>query len=185
MIKVLWKDPVWGAVIAAGIIGAVGLASTYVLDLWPVIAAYLMDVFTFMRKSSPLPNWLLVILVIATIPSFIIVVALILQAIRSPDHQTPTWESYTSDTFFNLRWRWRYDDGEISRLNSFCPRCDFQVFPVNASAFRAVDRIAFKCDSCHANLTEIDDSYELFANKVRRFIQQKIRNDSWRVSDKS
>ena len=88
-------------------------------------------------------------------------------------------QAYTEDNFFGLRWRWNYGNGQLSTLTTYCPHCDYQVFPANASAYRAIDRIQFHCDSCSAQLGEFEESWDALENKARRFVQQKLRNGTW------
>jgi hypothetical protein len=124
---------------------------------------------------------LLGLLGILAAPTVIIVLIVIWQMIfPRPSPNIKDWRSYTVDMFFGLRWRWRYlEEGQPYEVHTFCPYCDFQVYPTNASAFRSVDRIAFHCDSCGQNLAAFDEPWEFVENKVKRFIQQKIRNGSW------
>jgi hypothetical protein len=91
------------------------------------------------------------------------------------------WRGYTSDTFFACAGGWRYLDecGAILGLASFCPHCDFQVYPQNDSPFRAVDRIACRCDGCGRELLAFDEPVASLAGRVERFIQQKLRNGTW------
>ena len=86
------------------------------------------------------------------------------------------WRSYTTDCFFGLRWRWQYGvSGRVEKLLCFCPRCDYQVYPVNVSPYAIVDEIAFSCDSCGSNLATLQESPVSLADKVIRTIHQKIR----------
>lgn len=182
MLKSLWKDPVWSAVIASGLVTTAGVGGTYLLGLWPTIANTAGRSWNFLLTSTAVPNWLLIVIGIAVIPTLLLVVAgsWALFARRSPAQAT--WAEYTSDKFYGLRWRWRYVSGSIDSLNTFCPHCDYQVFPHNASGFRDIDRIGFKCDSCHRSLGEFDESVRSLESKVERFIQQKVRNETWQTS---
>ena len=129
-------------------------------------------------QTTPVPKWLLAILVLSALA---IVLRLIL--LMSGNEQAD-WQSYTSDTFYNLRWRWRYFGEQIGSLASFCPHCDFQVCPQDSSAYRAVDHIAYHCESCNVQLSTFEQSPDSLHDKVERLIQQRIRQGTWRVAAK-
>ena len=75
MLKSLWKDPVWSAVIAAGIATALGAGGTYLLGLWPMIANAFGQAWHFLTASTVVYNWLLVLLGIAIIPTLLLLAA--------------------------------------------------------------------------------------------------------------
>ena len=177
--KSLWKDPVWSTVIAAGVIAAAGALGTYLLGFWPTIASFGRHIWHLVTASTEVPNWLLVLLGLAIIPTLLLLAVAVWTSFAKSDSGQATWGRYTSDTFFNLRWRWRYTAGRIDALNTFCPHCDYQVFPYDASGFTGIDRIGFKCDSCSRSLGEFDESIRSLTSKVERFVQQKIRSGSW------
>lgn len=179
MLAKLWKDPVWAAVISTAIVAAGGAIGTYLLDFWPIIGAWLKSVAAYAVAPSQLPNWAIWLLGAVALPTLLVTLAIIWQAIRGSTEPDPRLQ-YVDDVILGLRWRWKYvSGGSLSDVHSFCPHCDFQVFPLNASAYNAVDRIAFRCDSCGSDLAEFDESYDEIESKIRRFIQQKLRNGSW------
>ena len=181
MLKSIWKDPVWGAVIATGIATAIGAISTYSLGFWPSISTAATSAWQFLLASTPVSNWVLVMLALPVI-LVLFLIAVVIRELWSDSSMTkPTWSAYTTDTFFSLRWRWRYVDGSVDRLNTFCPHCDYQVFPQRASAYDVIDRIAFKCDSCHQHIGAFDESYDQLQSKAERFIQQKLRSNTWQA----
>lgn len=98
----------------------------------------------------------------------------------------PEWRSYREDLFFNLKWRWNYaDDDFIYPLHTFCPNCDFQVYSKYASSYRGIDHISFECESCGRQLGKYSESTESLEDKVKRSIQQKLRNGTWTVKTSS
>ena len=180
MLKELWKDPVWSAVIAACIIATAGALGAYLFGYWPVLAQLVLSGWNFLRSSSEMPNWLVALLIIGVVPTVIILVALASQLLRGQSASLVDWSNYTTDEFFGLRWRWLYSGGYIINLHTFCPKCDYQVFARDVSNYDFVDRIQFVCESCNSDLVVLDESPARLDNKVQRFIQQKIRNNSWR-----
>lgn len=179
MLKKLWDDPVWSKVIAGTILSVGALIVSYFLDWWPRIGRFANNVYDFAFLSTTLSNWVIGILGILAAPTVIVVVILIWKKLFSASSNID-WRNYRADSFSGLRWRWNYfNDGQIYDMHTFCPYCDFQVFAEDTRAHRAVGRIAFRCDSCGPGLGEFDEPYPSLANKVERFIQQKIRNGSW------
>ena len=174
MLARIWKDPVWASVIATGITAAFG---SYWAGWWPAILQAGKDAWTFLMSASAISNWLIGLMTLIALPTIVVTAAVVWQSIRPAGTTRSDWLNYTEDTFFGLRWRWSYSSiGEIQRLTTFCPHCDFQVFPDEASAYAAVDRIRYRCDSCHVSLGEFPESYRSLESKTERFIQQKIRN---------
>ena len=181
MLKSLWKDPVWSKVISAGILAACSVIGAYLLDLWPFIGGWLTSLWRTAGQPNQFANWVLWVLGLLAIPSMILVSALIWTTLR-PEQQTGdnNWRSYLEDHFLGLHWRWNYfPSGRLEDPIPFCPHCDYQVFPHNASQFRAVDRIGFHCDSCDRDLPTFEEAFDTLQSKIRRFIEQKIRTGAW------
>lgn len=176
ILKSAWKDSVWSQIIAAGIVALAGTIGTYLLGYWPVIKNGVAASWNFMFASTLVANWLLGLIGLVSIPLFLIFVLAIWE---SKGDKTPNWRNYTSDMFFNLRWRWRYAAGHIESLATYCPHCDYQIFPQEVGAYNFARRLGYSCDSCRRNLTELDETIHSLESKVERFIQQKIRNQSW------
>jgi hypothetical protein len=183
MMKSIWKDPVWSAVIAASVISIAGFLGSYFLGYWPKITSSVAFTWEFLTASSHVPHWVLGLLFLGFAPTIFLLLVGIWVLIRGDSGTPAPWTSYTSDNFFGLHWRWRYVAGDISNLNSFCPNCDFQVFPHQASSYDFIDRIGFSCDSCKISLGQHEESHAQLNSKVKRFIQQKLRNDTWSSSN--
>lgn len=178
MLARIWKDPVWASVSATGV---TALAS-YFGGWWPAIAQAFKDVWSFLTSASPISHWGIGLLAFMALPTLVVGIIFVWQSVRPAPASTPDWYGYTEDTFFGLRWRWSYSpSGQIQRLTTFCPHCDYQVFSQDASAYAAVDRIAFHCDSCHSKLGGFTESFHSLESKTERFIQQKIRKSPARV----
>ena len=180
MWKALWKDPVWAAVISAGIVAAASAVGTYTLGLWPAIAAYAAGLWKLAGERSQWANWQVWLACTLALPTILLTVALLWANLR-PSKSANDWrQNYLDDQFVGLRWRWTYfSDGSLNQVHSFCPHCDFQVYPKHASAYMAVDRIAFHCESCGRTLPTFDETYEHLESRIRRLIQQKIRTETW------
>jgi hypothetical protein len=183
VLEKIWRDPVWATVIGAGITAAVGAAWTYFANLWPRIGRWGSSAWEFTYANTALPNWLIALLCLLALPTVLFFLALCWEHFRPGVDSAPSWTSYTKDKFFGLVWRWKYLNGRIERLTTYCPHCDYQVFASDANSFHSLSRIEYNCDSCHSHLGVFNDPLEIQQSKVERFIQQKIRNGSWQGSD--
>lgn len=185
MVKTIWKDPVWSAVIASGIIASAGAISTFFLGLWPSIGGWFIGLFALGLRPMELPNWVIWLMVAFSLPTLLLLLAPVWKAVRSNRKVAgESWRNYTEDEFLGLRWRWNYfPSGNLEHPIPFCPVCDYQVFPHHASSYNAIERIGFHCDSCGRNLPKFDESFESLQSKIKRFIQQKVRTGVWRPRD--
>ncbi len=181
MLKALWKDPVWSNVIAGALVAAIGAVVVYLSGLWPDIAVWLPATWNWLYLATSVTNWLLLLLSLLAAASLLLLGLVAWIVFTDGKPLGPDWNSYTSDNFFGLRWRWRYSAGKITDLNTYCPQCDYQVFPHNASSFKVIERIGFICDVCSKPLEGFDGSYPEMESKVERLIQQKVRTGKWPV----
>lgn len=182
MLNSMWKDPVWSAVIASVIFAIGGAVGTFFLGLWPTIGGWFVCLWTAGGQPSQISNWIVWLFGLMSLPTALFLGALLWTAVRGNGGSvSEDWSSYTEDEFLGLRWRWKYfASGDLEHPNPFCPVCDYQVFPHHASAYHAVERIGFHCDSCGRKLPEFDESYASLRSKIERFIQQKLRTGAWK-----
>lgn len=123
MVKKLWRDPVWSAVIATGIIALV----TYLLGYWNQIWLTIKSAASLLATPLSFPLWVVMVAVpvlLFTVP----VIASLIASFRSA--KEPRFLSYTSDTIFDINWSWRwlppsvYDSHYTMRdLVPRCPSC--------------------------------------------------------------
>ncbi|CAH0270182.1 hypothetical protein SRABI70_03463 [Pseudomonas sp. Bi70] len=179
MLKKIWSDSVWSGVIASSIVAGGSALAVYLFDWMPRLVAIASGAWAYMLSDAVLPTWGVVLLGLLAIPTFVFAGALLLMS-RPSAPRAPDWTSYTKDRFFGLDWRWRYVGQHVDGLRSFCPRCDFQLFPVDSSYFAAVARFKYQCDSCGAELKEFEGDVDELESKVERSIHQKLRNGLWR-----
>jgi hypothetical protein len=179
LIKKCWHDPVGSKVIATSITGAAG-ACIYFFDWWPTIVQASKAIVGFVFSSTAVPNWLIGIL-ITPVLLVLVVVGLIIRNKRHPTQYSVPWINYTADNFFNVRWTWRYDGAnQIIDLYSFCPSCDFQIYPRRYLNFvRDFTHINYHCENCRRDFGNFSDDIAQFENKIIRHIQRKIRNGEW------
>ena len=182
--KKIWNDPVWSRVIAAAIIAAVGAICVTYRQYWlPSLRGEISAAWAYSTAASPVRHWVFGMLVLGCVLFVLLLIGVAgtffpekKTGYESLVRITPEWYDYTSDTFFELKWRWSYDGGAIN-LNAYCPRCEYQVFPDDTSAFTG--GIKFYCDSCKRNAATIEESWDSIRSKVTRFIQQKIQTGSY------
>lgn len=183
MLRKIWADPVWSKVIAAVVIAILAAIATYSAGLWSGIFAVLVDIVIFSAAVTSVSNWLLAILIlcgVAVVGLLIIVIC----AFTFGSKNSPSAQTYVVDEILGIRWRWKYGQGgEIYDLFSFCSLCDFQVYPRDVSAFRAVDHIEYRCDDCGNILNDFDMPVEAIESQVIRHIQKKIRSGSWNLAN--
>ena len=179
MLKALWKDPVWSNVIAGALVAAIGAVVVYLSGLWPDIAVWLPATWNWLYLATSVTNWLLLLLSLLAAASLLLLGLVAWIVFTGGKPSGPDWNSYTSDNFFGLRWRWQYRENEIFGLGTFCPDCDYQVFPDHVMSYGVSAQIGFNCDSCAQNLGEFDVSYSALKSKAERSIQQKVRAGTW------
>jgi hypothetical protein len=172
----IWKDPVWSKVIAAGIIAALAAVSGYFLGWWPRLISLAKKMWQFMLSTTPLPNWLIGILIIGTTGALSILIILF----KATSSKNVTLKTYNDDIFFNIHWRWNCDSfGGIHNLSSFCPTCDYQIYPRNIVGYAAAgDHIVYLCEECKETIHDFNVGQSVVAieDRVIRLIQKKLRS---------
>lgn len=180
LLKKLWHDPVWSKVIAGIFLATGAIISAYFLDWLPSIGSFFARLYQFLLSSTSFPNWMLLSLGLLSLPTLLLLGFGLWKTVFPTKSSQSSWYDYTTDTYFGLRWRWKYyDNGNIYNAHTFCPHCDFQVYAENTSSYGGIYCVAFKCDSCGRYLGEFQETLDTLENKIKRFIQQKIRNGSW------
>lgn|SRR3990172_993287 len=180
MFKKVWSDPVWSKVIAGAILTGLASLVAYLAGWWPNIVSFVSEIGSLGASSTRVPNWLLALLILAG-TVVLVLVGVTLWALLFSRDAPPSFRSYTEDVVFGIRWRWRYDTGGvIYNLVSFCPKCDYQIFPRNVAAFQPVDRLQYKCEDCGAVVREFEIAFEEIESRVMRHIQKNLRTGAWR-----
>lgn len=179
MFKRIWSDPVWSGVIGSAIFVGLSAFIVYLLDWTPRLGAMVSSAWAYMLSDAVVPTWGVALLGVLAIPTLVLAVVL-LWVNRPSRPSTPDWMDYRKDRFFGLEWRWRYSGSQVDGLRSFCPQCDFELFPVDTSYFATVPRFTYLCDSCGTKLEEFEGEVDELESKVERFIHQKLRNGQWK-----
>ena len=176
----IWHDPVISGVIAGAFLIVLVPAVTYLTGLWPMIGRLASNAIIWFAEQTAVSNWLLSILTLS-LGMIIIFIIIILGLFLTNDKASvsrESYKSYTSDEFYGLKWRWKYDRfDEIYGLCIFCKTCDYQIFAVD-DTYRG--RATFNCEDCGEKTYCKEGVYmDELENRVIRSIQKKLRSDSW------
>jgi hypothetical protein len=179
MWKKIWIDPVWSKVIASAILVTAGIILAYLKGWWQLFSHFVQRFISFLFTTTPIPIWLLGVFSLSLF-LVLIVAGSMIRRILFPSQDTPSFRSYVEDSFFNIKWRWRYDSsGGVFDLFSFCPHCDYQVHAENISNLRIVKHIGYYCDDCNRRLGDFEMSQQELKSRVIRQIHKNIRNKKW------
>ena len=165
-----------GIIVALGAAAITGIVVYVVPGGWAAVFAnarkIIGDCVTWLASSVALPAWLVVLLAILALLLVAAGLCLAYAALRNP---SGSFDAFTVAEFFGVKWRWKYGQHGIYDIASFCPTCDLQVHPQNTSAYRAVNRIVFRCDEGHWQSEDFECPYEELEDRVGRRIQQQLR----------
>lgn len=174
-LKKIWHDPVWSKVIAAGVLGLLGWL-TYRWRLWAALRDEIVAAWTFLGSTSPVRHWvlgLLTVVMMVAVATAVLILWIVLSGRSRPP--APDWRAYTTDVFYDLRWRWRYEDGRIGGLSPFCPRCGYALVPEDWGM-----NLHFQCDKCPREYT-VRQSWHSLLSKVERLVYQKLSSGEWKA----
>jgi uncharacterized membrane protein len=174
MIRKIWKDPVWSAVIAAGLFAVISSASSLFIFGWTKSVRLVIGLWNWIISCSYIPNY---VTLFGGITSLIVVIIIILKQYK---HYIVK-DKYTKDNIYNVVWRWNYGPGgEIYDLKSYCPKCDYEIHPVNIGPYAIIKHYALGCDLCKVKLHDFNtgDDISNIESKLIRLIEKNIRDRS-------
>jgi hypothetical protein len=183
MIKQIWNDPVWSKVIAVAIVALAGIAWASYRHWWSVIWLWMAKMHAYLGGTIPVRRWVygLLLGVAALFVLLLIGAASTVYSAKKTGHTfapivpVEPWRSYVADIFYDIKWQWSYQHGEITRLCTFCPRCDYQMVPEGLDYIR---HIWFRCDVCKRKY-DVQEDWGTVQSIVTRCIQQKLRSDTY------
>lgn len=177
-LKKHWGDPVWSTVIATGIVALLGLIITYFLNWWPSILQIVGDIWDYAFQKTSIANWFYWLLGLNSAVVGYLLVRFAWNVLTA--RVQPTWRDYTKDDFLGLTWSWHYfGDGNVQNLHSLCQKCLYQVYPRPTSGYSTRSRFEYCCDSCGNVVGPFDEDPIEIESKVTRYIQQKLRTETW------
>ncbi|MBZ5625606.1 MAG: hypothetical protein LAQ69_43965 [Acidobacteriia bacterium] len=181
-----------GSKVIAGIILVILAASWAAIhfDWWSVVLNATLSatrwVHAFLIATSPIPHWLIglagLIVIFAITILGAVAVASLTAAQTAPEQtfakiERPAWQSYLTDTFFDIRWRWTYGPSATpENLVCYCPHCDCQLIVHDLTSIPGMDVIAFHCVRCARHIKKIDKPLAYVKHSVALLIQQNIRS---------
>jgi hypothetical protein len=159
------------AVAAAG-----GLGLYFVPDGWPAVWRFVAwgvaESVEWLAAPAQIPTAVLLIMGACTIAT-LIVPALLIYASRSAQ---PGLVLPTQDEVSGIVWRWSPSSyGRFDRLTSFCPKCDYEVYPRDAAPFAYLHETSYLCEKCKWKSQVFDVTPEEVEDRVRRELQRKAR----------
>lgn len=190
-LRQVWKDNVWGKIIAQGfidvfkfwiwpgIIGVVGLGGFYFAGWWPKVFEFLRQLVLLALSSSLVPNWALLILGILAALYIIKIGRLTLYKFKpKKEENEQTQELYRQDLIFDISWYWTNMYGKIIDLLPCCPKCNYQLSPKNKFPGLRPD-IVFNCDHCNCVVAEFTKPLKDIHDQVYKEIQRKLRTNNF------
>jgi hypothetical protein len=189
---ILWTTPLnrsvlhsqWTVGIAGGIVATV--VGGLLLDAWKVISldpvwAFAVSVWRWLMGPVTISRLLLGLLGVGLF-AFLVLMFLAWWQSRQPE---PTWRThYNADTFFNVRWRWRYDtlnQLDPDSVSAFCPQCEGRLIPTRQSHYRAVPETGLNCSICDFKEAFQGDVQDLH-HQVALRIEQRVNSGGWRAA---
>jgi len=166
------------------------LKSLWLLLVVPVIVGVLIDRFTKIDLigamwsglrwvghlfviSCSLPVWGIILLMLA-LPAVLLLLVLML-ARHEPD---PSYEDYTSDSFFGISWHWRLYGGRLDDHppTARCPHCSGLLEPQ-----LVWNRVKLACDHCGFEKTFEGMDGTALQERVRKEIDRKLVTGEWKA----
>lgn len=92
---------------------------------------------------------------------------------------------YIEDTFYNIKWNWKWNKDDIANLECFCPTCGESLYydDTTSKFTLEVSKIDFICDKCQkvmgsiANENNKLNSSQLVKKEIQRLIYRKLAED--------
>jgi hypothetical protein len=163
------EHPIWSSLIVTGIVSPI---TTFIPGGWKWVGERLSDGANWLALPITMPQWMFfLICAVAGLLALRIAtqrIAKVMNAKKDPAH----W--YEEDKIFGIKWRWKWEGG-VTHLGAFCPQCDLQISPENASAYRAVSHYCMRCPDCDVTLHEFYCDPDEFIDQVKLRIQQRAR----------
>jgi len=147
---------------------------------WGSIFWFFGAFFGWFARTTPIWNWLLVLLVGAMLVVLFGAVLVLLEYLRSKRDEV---EEPTRLTIYGVNWMWNYSSSlYATEPASFCPVCDMQIRSYNVSQYAASYQSRFHCDCCGWSSKTIEASEDAIHDYVKRRFQQELRR-AYREND--
>lgn len=153
-------------------LGAASFVPGVLRWIWDLV----LGVWYHLGSTSPIPHWALYIMALSCLPTFVIAGRKLLKKAG------PDITSYTEDSFFGVKWRWRYFANAPFDPWAFCPRCDTMlVYSHEGGHFSR--ETALTCETCGRVMLRQEGDNEYLVAKVQRQIDRKLRTGEWQTAN--
>ena len=173
-------------IISGIVLAAVTGASAYFFPggwivAWDFAVAVLNDCWAWLAAPAEIPTGVLLVLFGCVIPIVVLPVIVIWAARSAKPSPVPP----TTDEILGVVWRWSPSSyGRFDRLASFCPKCDYQVYPRDAAPFAYVHETSYLCENCKWKSQVFEVTPEEVEDRVRRELQRKARERLRKIEGK-
>ena len=137
--QMLWNDPVWSKVIAAGVLALLAALGSYLVGLWPLIGAWLVS-------ASSSPRWLL--LLFATAVSFLVF--------------SVTWRMTHDNYVIPLEEQVAHLEEQVTRQSRYIQEMNATCEPNST----LVEQLRASNKTLESNMTQWVDTYQQFPDIV-------------------
>jgi RNase P subunit RPR2 len=155
-------------------------AKEYIITSYSIFRAFILNLNEIQLGTQYYPAWIFLLVSI-----FIFISIITLYMIFKKSSKTD-FSVYTKDFIYGAKWKWKWQKGEITNLQCYCPKCDtVLVYDDTSSYTRYTDlpKTDFICESCSSQLiTSIHGGNKNYAfNAVKREIERRIRINEYKV----
>ncbi|MCP5426632.1 MAG: hypothetical protein H6966_00020 [Chromatiaceae bacterium] len=154
-------------------VGVVSFIATVIPGGWSWVFSKVRAFGSWLVSDITIPIWVFCLLSLCALAIIIAVVVLVYAAAAG---KSDNGVNYTEDTFFGVRWSWRYGQMGIYDLAAFCPDCDLQIYArPNHRSYSGIGGIVYHCEDCHRDVQTFDCGEPEIENRVKRTIQKNLR----------
>ncbi len=162
--------------------GAIHALVTYLIPGgWGSVFTVIKAVLMWLGSTSATYNWLLCILIPCSVMLLGWTVMALFANLRSSDNLSSLPKQMT---FLGVVFRWTYlKNGHVNSFASFCPMCDFQIYPQPSSTYKALPGGVYFCENCSWQSQPFDCTIPQIENQVLRKIDHCLREHERQQND--
>ena len=145
----------------------VSIVTSIIPQGWHTVGTWISAAWKWLGGSASLPMWtlallgLLALVVLVGVAIFACVLLLGAKKIAKP----------SEIDFKGLKWRWRWRQGDLDNIATFCPVCDMQIHPTYYPRGLPPQTIYF-CDRCNQEKLKVEgkptDLTDVFTREIQR-----------------
>lgn len=148
---------------------------------WGSVFTVIKAVLMWLGSTSATYNWLLCIL----IPCSVMLLGWMVMALFANLCPSDNLSSLPKQmTFIGVVFRWTYlKNGNVNGFASFCPKCDFQIYPRPSSTYKAIPGGGYFCENCNWQSQPFDCTIPEMEDQVQRKIYHCLREHERQQND--